>query len=476
MPRTDLGPVVIIARSRKRFAQLVTTFLTSCKMTRWSTLSMEPRPTEDEALGLRRARRTSMERRRSDIEVNDDAFLHRLLRSMTNSGLALIALNASLTPLVTHNQSIYFGMPPKKKVDDPKLRRLSEFWVIPVSAAASSQSSSSNPVHISSPNRSRSLSPSKHARASPSKPTMTQSRLARDGGLRIDPPRTPSKKSQQTTLPFATNRTPMVSNSKGRPSASPKFIVIDDDEPGSPPLRQPTQTMSRKRPRDVDAKPTSLTPRPLTASTQGRQVIDLTRTPPPKRRALFKPANPSTPLGPSVTIQQYCTPISSTNDVVPCSVSTNASPLIRVGSPLKVAGMTTSSLPAPYLGTPISRKPDAATLPTPEASSPVSRLDFHTAPLTSSMTIEERTKARLEEIRQRAKAKVQAAGAIERKTIHYVSDNDEDDDLVFNFDPLKMASSKGPNAKQSRFTVRKAGLGFPLSYFHNPLKLLTDLQ
>lgn len=234
--------------------------------------------------------------------------------------------------------------------------------------------------------------------------------------------------------------------------------------------------MSRKRPRDVDAKPTSLTPRPLTASTQGRQVIDLTRTPPPKRRALFKPANPSTPLGPSVTIQQYCTPISSTNDVVPCSVSTNASPLNRVGSPLKVAGMTTSSLPAPYLGTPISRKPDAATLPTPEASSPVSRLDFHTAPLTSSMTIEERTKARLEEIRQRAKAKVQAAGAIERKTIHYVSDNDEDDDLVFNFDPLKMASSKGPNAKQSRFTVRKAGLGFPLSYFHNPLKLLTDLQ
>ena len=76
---------------------------------------MEPTPTEDEALGLRRARRTGMERRRSDIEVYDDAFLHRLLRSMTNSGLALIALNASLTPLVTHNQSIYFGMPPKKK-------------------------------------------------------------------------------------------------------------------------------------------------------------------------------------------------------------------------------------------------------------------------------------------------------------------------------------------------------------------------
>ena len=76
------------------------------------------------------------------------------------------------------------------------------------------------------------------------------------------------------------------------------------------------------------------------------------------------------------------------------------------------------------------------------------------------MTIEERTKARLEEIRQQAKAKAQAAGAIERKTIHYVSDNDEDEDLVFNFGPLKTATSKGPNAKQGRFTVREAQLGF----------------
>jgi hypothetical protein len=32
--------------------------------------------------------------------------------------------------------------------------------------------------------------------------------------------------------------------------------------------------------------------------------------------------------------------------------------------------------------------------PTPEASSPVSRLDFNTASLTSFMTIEERTKAK----------------------------------------------------------------------------------
>ena len=268
----------------------------------------------------------------------------------------------------------------------------------------------------------------------------------------------------------------MVSSSKGRPSASPKFVVIDDDEPGSPPLRQPTQVMSRKRPRDVDAKPTSLTPRPLTTSTQGRQVIDLTLTPPSKRRALFKPADPSTPLGSSVALQQYCTPISSANDVVPCSVSTYASPLKRIASPLKVAGMITSSLPDPYLETPFSRKPDVATLPTPEASSPVSRPDFHSAPLTSSMTIEERTKARLEEIRQRAKAKAQAAEAIERKTIHYVSDNDEDDDLAFNFGPLKTATSKGPNAKQGRFTVRKAELGFLLSYPHSPLKPLTDLQ
>src|SRR5258706_685289 len=345
-------------------------------------------------------------------------------------------------------------MPPKRKVYDPKLRKLSDFWAIPVSAVvSSSQTSSPNPIHPSSPDRSRSSSPSKRAMASPSGHTMAQSRLARAGSLRVDPSRTPSKKPQQTTLPFATNGTPMALSSKSKPSASPKFIVIDEDEPGSPPQRQSTQTMSRKRPRDVDAKPSSLMPRPLTTSTQGRQVVDLTLTPPPKRRALFKPVDPAVPtaLEPSVTLRQYSTPISFPDDVVPCSVSTYASPLNQIASPLNVAGITTSSLPTPYLGTPISRKPDVATLPTPEASSPVSRLDFHTAPLTSSMTIEERTKAKLEEIRQQAKAKAQAAAAIERKTIHYVSDDSDDGDLVFNFGPLKTASSRGPNTKQGRF-------------------------
>jgi len=287
---------------------------------------------------------------------------------------------------------------------------------------------------------------------------MAQSRLARAGSLQMEPPRTPSKKLQQTTLPFAMNRTPIAPSSKSKPSFSPKFIVIEDDEPPSPTPKQSTQTMSRKRPRDVDANPSSLTTRPFNTSTQGRQVIDLTVTPPPKRRALSKPADAAlpTPLGSSVNLQQYCVPISSAEDLFPCSVSTYASPLNRIPSPLKVAGMTTSSPPTPYLGTPISRNPDIATLPTPEVSSPDASLDSHTAPLISSAIFGERTKARIEEIRQRAKAKAQAAKAVERQTLHYVSDDDDDNDLVFNFGPLKTATSKMPNAKQGPFTVREA--------------------
>lgn len=72
------------------------------------------------------------------------------------------------------------------------------------------------------------------------------------------------------------------------------------------------------------------------------------------------------------------------------------------------------------------------------------------------MTIEERTKARIEEIRQRAKAKAQAPVVIEPQTIHYVSDDSDDDDLEFNFGPLKTATSRGPNAKRGQFNVRKA--------------------
>jgi len=347
-------------------------------------------------------------------------------------------------------------MPPKRKVDDPKLRRLSDFWVIPVSAAASSQPSSqpssSNPNYNSSPYRSRSSSPSKRARSSPSKPTMAQSRLARAGSLRTESPCTPSKKPQQTTLPFVMNCTPMVSSSKRKPSVSPKFIVVDN-EGGSPPPKQSTQTMSRKRPRDVDAKPSSFTPRPLEMSTNGRLVVDLTLTPPPKRRALFKQANAALPtlLGSSITSQQYCIPISSAEDVVPCSVPTSASPLNRIASPCKVAGSTTSSLPTLYLGAPNSRNPGVATLPTPEASSPVSRPDFHTAPLTSSVTIGQRTKARIEEIRQRARAKARATGAVERQTTQYVSDDSDDDDLMLNFGPLKTVTSKELNAKTAPF-------------------------
>ena len=101
---TELGPVVIIARNRKRFAQLVTTFSLSCKMTRWPTL-MEPGRRgmgATEGLGIRHARRTGMERRKTDTEAYDDAFLKSLFE-VTNSALALIALNASLTPLVTQN-------------------------------------------------------------------------------------------------------------------------------------------------------------------------------------------------------------------------------------------------------------------------------------------------------------------------------------------------------------------------------------
>jgi hypothetical protein len=288
---------------------------------------------------------------------------------------------------------------------------------------------------------------------------MAQSRLARAGSLQIEPPRTPSKKLQQTTLPFATNLTPMASTSKFKTSFSPKFIVIDDDEPGSPPPKQSTQSMSRKRRRDVDANPSSfLTPRPLNMSTQGRQVVDLTLTPPSKRRALSKPADAAlpTPFGSSVILQQYCVPISSAEDVVPCSVSTFASPLNQIPSPLKVTGITTSSPPPPYLGTPISRNPDVATLPTPEVFSPVSRLDFHTAPLTIPVTIGDRTKAKIEEIRQQVKAKAQAAKAAERRTIHYVPDNDDDDDLVYNFGPLKTPISRGSKTKQGPFTVREA--------------------
>ena len=106
--------------------------------------------------------------------------------------------------------------------------------------------------------------------------------------------------------------------------------------------------------------------------------------------------------------------------------------------------MTASLQPTFYLGTPNARNPGVATLPTPEASSPVSRLDFHTAPLTSSMTIEERTKARIEELRQKAKAKAQAAEAVRRPTIEYVSDDNDDHDLVFEFGPLSAATSKKP--------------------------------
>ena len=200
----------------------------------------------------------------------------------------------------------------------------------------------------------------------------------------------------------------------------------------------------------MDAKP-----RPVTTSTQGRQVVDLTLTPPPKRRALVKPVDPTLPtaLGHSVTLRQHCTPSSSADDVVPCSVSTYASPLKQVASPIEVK---TPSPPTPNLGVPISRKPDVATFSTPQASSPVSRLDFHTALPTSSMTIEERTKARIEEIRQRARAKAQAPVAIEPQTIHYVSDGSDDDDLEFNFRPLKTATSRAPNAKRGQFNVREA--------------------
>lgn len=57
------------------------------------------------------------------------------------------------------------------------------------------------------------------------------------------------------------------------------------------------------------------------------------------------------------------------------------------------------------------------------------------------MATEER-KARVEEIRRRAKAKAQANQAAERRTIHYVSDDDDDDDLAPGFGPLKSVTSK----------------------------------
>jgi len=120
--------------------------------------------------------------------------------------------------------------------------------------------------------------------------------------------------------------------------------------------------------------------------------------------------------------------------------STNA--LGRIASSCKVAAVTASSQPTFYLGTRISRSPDVATLPTPEPSSPVLRLDFRTAPLTSSMTVEERTKAKIEELRQKAKVKAQAAEAAERRTIHYVPDDSDDDDLIFDFGPLNTSTSK----------------------------------
>jgi hypothetical protein len=286
---------------------------------------------------------------------------------------------------------------------------------------------------------------------------MAQSRMARAGSLQIESPCTPSKKPQQTILPFATNRTPMASSSKSKPSVSPKFI-IGDDERGSPPPKPSTEAMSRKRPRDVDAKPSSLTPRPLNTSTNGRQVIDLTLTPPPKRRALFKQADVAlpTPLGSSVNSRQHCIPISSAEGALPSPVPTAVSPLKRIASPFEVAGLTTSSLPTLYLGTPISRNSSVATLPTPEASSPLLRLDSHIAPLTRPMTIEERTKARLEEIRQQVKAKAQAAETVERQTIQYVSDDGDDDDLVFNFGPLKTPTPKEPDARKGPFMAREA--------------------
>lgn len=127
---------------------------------------------------------------------------------------------------------------------------------------------------------------------------------------------------------------------------------------------------------------------------------------------------------------------------MPCSEPASASPLGRIASPFKVAEVTAFALPPFHLGTPISRNTGVATLPTPEASSPVSRLEFHTAPLTSSMAIEERTKAKIEEIRQKVKAKAQADEAAQRRTIYYVSDDDDDDDLALGFGPLKTVTSK----------------------------------
>ena len=127
---------------------------------------------------------------------------------------------------------------------------------------------------------------------------------------------------------------------------------------------------------------------------------------------------------------------------MPCSDPASASPLGRIAPPFKVEEVPAFSLPLFYPGTPISRNISVATLPTPDASSPVSRLDFHTAPPTSTMTIEERTKAKIEEIRQKVKAKAQAAEAAERRTIIYVSDDNDDNDLVFTFGPLKTVTSQ----------------------------------
>jgi hypothetical protein len=73
------------------------------------------------------------------------------------------------------------------------------------------------------------------------------------------------------------------------------------------------------------------------------------------------------------------------------------------------------------------------------------------------MTIEERTKAKLEELRQKAKAKAQAAEAVERRTIHYVSDDSDDGDLMLDFRPLKAAPSKGPNKKKGPAVAPRAG-------------------
>ena len=201
--------------------------------------------------------------------------------------------------------------------------------------------------------------------------------------------------------------------------------------------------MSRKRPRDTNANPSSLAPRPLNASIKQPEVVDLTVTPPAKRRALCTQANAAlpTPLGSFISSQQYYIPVSSAEDVVPCSDPASPSPLRRITSPFKVAEVTVFARPPLCPETPISRIPGVATLPTPGASSPVLRLDFHTAPLTSSMATEER-KARVEEIRRRVKAKAQANQAAERRTIHYVSDDDDDDDLALGFGPLKSVTSK----------------------------------